>query len=199
MIFNYSGDQGSRILAWFRPHLKGIAVSLGNDLPEQGLALIYSGIDTLGLLGAPPGVTDATRSTFMPWCETYIVPRVQSVEGDPLTAIDLYGARCGVLHTSTPTSALGRKGDAREVWYQFKGKTGVNMLSVLPLHPLRLDIEALAWAFRHGGIAFLSDLQKDPARQQLADSRAQHFLRLGIVEPDHSPALTVASSAVSVA
>jgi hypothetical protein len=110
MIFNYPGDQGSRILAWLQPHLKGIALSFDNELPEQALVLIYSGIDTLGLLAAPSSVTDATRSTFIPWCEAYIVPRVQSVEGDPVTAMDLYGARCGVLHTSTPASALGRKG-----------------------------------------------------------------------------------------
>jgi hypothetical protein len=193
MIFHYSGDQGSRILAWLQPHLKSIALSLENELPEQALALIYSGIDTLGLLDAPPSVSDATRSTFMPWCETYIIPRVQSVEGDPLTAIDLYAARCGVLHTSTPASNLGRKGDAREIWYQFKGKTGINLLSVLPLHPLRIDVEVLASALRDGGLAFFADIQKDPARLQLADSRAQHFLRWGIAEPDQAPA---AASAV---
>ena len=189
MIFNYPGDQGSRILAWLQPHLKGIALSFDNELPEQALVLIYSGIDTLGLLAAPSGVTDATRNTFIPWCEAYIVPRVQSVEGDPVTAMDLYGARCGVLHTSTPASALGRKGDAREIWYQYRGRTGINMLCVLPIPALRIDIEALVWAFRDGALAFLSDLQKDPARGQLADSRAQHFLRWGIVEPDHTPDL----------
>ena len=193
MIFDYSGDQGSRILAWLQPHLKGIALSLENELPEQALALIYSGIDTLGLLDAPPGVIDATRSTFMPWCETYIIPRVQSVEGDPLTAIDLYAARCGVLHASTPVSNLGRKGDAREIWYQFRGKTGINIPGVWLLHPLRLDVEVLAWAFRDGVLAFFADIQKDPARLQLANSRAQHFLRWGIAQPDHPPA---AASAV---
>jgi hypothetical protein len=197
MVFNYSGDQGSRFLAWLGPHLKGIALSLENGLPEQALALIYSGIDTLGLLGAAAGIADATRSTFMPWCETYILPRVQSVEGDPLIAVDLYAARCGVLHTSTPASALGRKGDAREIWYQFRGRTGINMLCVLPVPALRLDVEVLAWAFRDGALTFLSDLQKDPARLQVADNRAQHFLRWGIVEPDHAP--DVASSTMSVA
>jgi hypothetical protein len=187
MVFTYAGDQGSRTLAWLGPHLKGIALSLENELPEQALALIYSGIDTLGLLGAAASITDATRSTFMPWCETYILPRVQSVEGDPLTAVDLYAARCGVLHTSTPASALGRKGDAREIWYQFRGRTGINMLCVLPVPALRLDVEVLAWAFRDGALAFLADLQKDLVRLQVADNRAQHFLRWGIVELDHPP------------
>jgi hypothetical protein len=185
MVFTYAGDQGSRTLAWLGPHLKGIALSLENELPEQALNLIYSGIDTLGLLGAVDGITDATRSTFMPWCETYILPRVQSVEGAPLTAVDLYAARCGVLHTSTPASALGRRGDAREIWYQFRGRTGINMLCDLPVPALRIDVEVLAWAFREGALAFVADIQKDPAKLQMADNRAQHFLRWGIVELDH--------------
>lgn len=187
MVFTYAGDRGSRTVSWLGPHLKGIALSLENELPEQALASIYSGIDTLGLLGAATGITDATRSTFMTWCEAYILPRVQSVEGDPLTAVDLYAARCGVLHTSTPESALGRKGDAREIWYQFRGRTGVNMLCDLSVPALRLDVEVFAWAFRDGAVAFFADLQKDPARLQVADARAQHFLRWGIVELDHSP------------
>jgi hypothetical protein len=54
--------------------------------------------------------------------------------------------------------------------------------------PLRLDVKVLAWAFRDGGLAFFADIQKDPARLQLAISRAQHFLRWGIAEPDHPPA-----------
>jgi len=45
----------------------------------------------------------------------------------------------------------------------------------------------LAWAFRDGALAFFADLQKDPARAQLAEGRAQHFLRWGTVELDHLP------------
>jgi hypothetical protein len=188
MILSYSGDQGSRIMAWFQPHLKSIALTLENGLPEQCLALIYSGIDTWALLAAPPPLVDTTRSVFMDWCEAYILPRVQSVEGEALAAIDLYGARCGVLHTSTPQSALGRTGTARELWYQFNGQTGVRMLSVLPRPALRLDVSALAWAFRDGALACLADIQKGPARAQLAENRAQHFMRWRVVEMDHPPA-----------
>jgi len=40
-------------------------------LPEAGLVLIYSGIDTLGLLAAAPEIEDATGETFKGWCKKY--------------------------------------------------------------------------------------------------------------------------------
>ena len=71
------------------------------------LALIYSGIDTFGLLAAPPAIQDACGDTFKQWCEKYILHRVQPVEGGLVNAIDLWAAQCGVLHTSTPLFSFG--------------------------------------------------------------------------------------------
>src|ERR1035441_8066718 len=45
------------------------------------LTLVYSGIDTFGLLGAPAAALDATGDTYKDWCEKYILPRIKSVEG----------------------------------------------------------------------------------------------------------------------
>jgi hypothetical protein len=154
---------------------------MNEGLPEAALTLIYSGIDTFGLLAAPPDHVDASGKTFMQWCETYILPRLQSVEGDPVTALDLWGARCGVLHTSTPLSRVARDGRAHEMWYQFLGRAGINLIMDAKLKPLGLDIQNLAMAFKEGGLAFLEDLKQDPTQLQNAEARAQHFLRWGKV------------------
>ena len=181
MIFEYAGDDGSRIVSWFKEHLRAIGTCVNEALPEASLTLIYSGIDTFGLLAASADVVDASSKTFMAWCEIYILPRLQSVEGDPVTAVDLWGARCGVLHTSTPISNVARAGKAHEMWYQFLGRAGMNLIMNAKLKPLGLDIQNLAMAFKEGGLAFLADLKQDQTALQNAEARAQHFLRWGKV------------------
>jgi hypothetical protein len=182
MQFIYSGDDGSRIVSWFKKHLQGIASCLNSGLPEASLTLLYSGIDTLGLLNAPPDATDATRQTFLDWCEQYLLTRLKGVDGESLTALDLYAARCGVLHTSSSVSRLGREGEAHEVWYRFQGQAGVNLMANVRLQPVGLDIEHFAIAFKEATIAFLTDLNQDQAKIQTAETRAGCFFRWGKVE-----------------
>jgi hypothetical protein len=177
--FEYAGDDGSRIVSWFKEHLRAIATCANEGLPEACLALIYSGIDTFGLLAAPPGIVDASGDTYKHWCQEYILPRIASVEGDPVTAVNLWAARCGVLHTSTPLSKLERDGEARQFWYQFSGKAGMNLIMDTKLEPIGLDIRNLTTAFKEGGLAFLADLKQDQAGLQAAEGRAGHFLRWG--------------------
>jgi hypothetical protein len=183
MRIYYEGDEaGGRILSWFKLQLKAIGTLWDAELPEAGLNIIYSGIDSFGLLAAPPEVLDASRNTYKPWCEKYITPRLTTVEGTAVTVVDLYAARCGVLHTSTPLSSLEREGDARQVFYKFRGKIGVNMLLNAKQAPICIDVGNLGIAFKEGGIAFLSDLKNDPPKLKLAQERAEHFLRWGIAE-----------------
>ena len=180
--FQYAGDDetSNRVVSWFQAHLRGVGTCVEAELPEAALVLLYSGIDTFGLLAAPSGTDKATRCTFVDWCDNYIASRLQSVDGERVSGLDLYGARCGVLHTSTPVSDLGRKGETHEIWYQFRGKSGFNLMANMKLQPLIVDVETLALAFKAAGIACITDLNADPARLQAADGRAQLFLRWGI-------------------
>ena len=184
MKFYYDGDEpGGRTLSWFKLQLKAIGTLWDAELPEAALTIIYSGIDSFGLLAAPPGVLDASGETFKQWCEKYILTRLQSVDGAPITSEDLWAARCGILHTATPLSRLEREGIARQIFYQFKDKTGVNMILNAQQMPVRLDIGNLGLAFKEGGIAFLTDLKNDSPGLRAADERAQHFLRWATVTP----------------
>jgi hypothetical protein len=184
MRIHYGGDEpGGQILSWFQRQLKAMGTLWDVELPEALVTIIYSGIDSFGLLAAPPGVLYASPNTFKQWSEKYILTRLQSVEGSPITSVDLYAARCGVLHTSTPISKLERDGSARQVFYQFKGKTGVNMFLNTPQLPLQIDIENLGLAFKESGIAFLTELKNDPSGFMEANGRAQHFLRWATVVP----------------
>lgn len=182
MFFRYGGDeQGGQLLLWFEKQMKAIGILWDAELPEAVLTIIYSGMDVFGLLAAPPAVLDADRNTFKQWCEKYILPTLQTVDGTAITAVDLYSARCGVLHTSTPLSSLDREGKACQLFYEFKGKTGINMILNTQKNPVCIDVERLAMAFKDGGIAFLQDLKNDANSLSAAGDRAQHFLRWGTV------------------
>ena len=184
MLFDYEGDEPvGPMFSWFKLQLKAIQTLWNAELPEALLTIIYSGIDSFGLLAAPSGVLDASGNTFKQWCEKYILTRLQSVDGTSITSVDLWAARCGVLHTSTPLSKLERDGNARQVFYQFKGKTGVNMILNAQQMPVRIDIEKLAMAFKEGAIEFRRDLNNDLPNLKIAEERAQHFLRWVTVVP----------------
>ena len=175
--FVYGGDDGSQIGSRLKELLGAIALCLQSGFPEGALVLLYSGIDTLGLLAAAQGTNDASRKTFEGWCQLYLVPRLKSIEGQTVAPEDLWSARCGVLHTSTPVSKLSREGKAHELWYRFQGRMGVNLSVNAKLEPLGVEIEKLAVTFQEASLAFISDLGNDPIKRQNAEDRAQRFLR----------------------
>ena len=75
------------------------------------LILLYSGIDILGALDAEEGV--ATKSSFVNWSEKYMNPSSTL----HCTGLELYSARCGLLHTMSPITRLTESGQAREFVY----------------------------------------------------------------------------------
>jgi hypothetical protein len=182
-VFDYKGDDGNLVVSWLRRQLRAIGICLHSGFPEAGLTLLYSGIDTLGLLAAPPSEDNATRGTFTNWCNAYLLTRLRSVDGKALTALDLYAARCGILHTSTSVSSLSREGEAREVQYQFRGQHGINLFLNVPKEPLMLDIVEFVLAFKESGIAFIQDLSGDLTSQENAERRANSFFRWGTLAP----------------
>lgn len=82
------------------------------DVPM--LVLVYTAMDTLAwaLYG---GNTQGVRERFTSLCENYILPG----SGIPCAALELYAARCSVLHTLGWESDLSKAGKARSVYYSF--------------------------------------------------------------------------------
>jgi len=100
-----------------------------------------------------------------------LLARLQSIDGKPLKAVDLWAARCGVFDTSAPVSTLS-----------CKGKIGVNLSLNAKLEPLGKEIEKFAIAFKEGAPAFIADLNNDSTTRPAADDRVQRFLRWGTQE-----------------
>ena len=78
-----------------------------------GFLVLYTSIDILASLTRPKTAEETSSDYFKDWVNTYILP------GSNLkcSADDIWGARCGLLHTLTAESRMSRYKDARLLCY----------------------------------------------------------------------------------
>jgi hypothetical protein len=138
------------------------------------LVLLYTGIDVFSSLERHRG--EATKRAFTAWADSYLL----KARPLPCTALELYAARCGVLHTFASDSDLFQKGQVRQIFYAW-GTADENELQECAAILQRTDCVAvhlrdLIDAFRDGLAAYLDELSQDEARQQVASKQAGMWL-----------------------
>ena len=101
------------IEGYFLDTTKAVGTLFREELYGHSLIVIYSTIDTCGLLNAPPSQVSATGASFKVWVKKYFL----DCPGIDFNEIDLWAARCSVLHTFTSESDLSKSGQAREFMY----------------------------------------------------------------------------------
>ena len=134
------------------------------------LVLLYTGIDVMASLEPLPG--EGTQSTFVRWADRYLL----NGRGFPCTALDLFAARCGILHTFTPDSRLYREGKARQIAYAW-GTADVNSLEMskqkLGGHDFScVHLRELVDAFRSALVDHLEDVKTHPERNERFEKAA---------------------------
>jgi hypothetical protein len=110
---NSSLTNEQMISGYFEATIDAVRTLYEKKLYGHCLLVIYSTIDTLGLLDAPPITTQASQETFKSWTKKYLLCDPDMEFND----VDLWAARCSLLHTFTPKSLLSNKGKAREFVY----------------------------------------------------------------------------------
>jgi hypothetical protein len=80
----------------------------------SALTLLYSAIGTVCWLDSEQQFE--TRADFKRWAEKYML-NAKGSKAVECTAIELYAARCGILHTSSGESRLAADGEARMLQY----------------------------------------------------------------------------------
>jgi hypothetical protein len=98
---------------YFLATTKAVGTLFKAELYGHVLIVIYSTIDTCGLLDAPADQTTASSPSFKAWVTKYLLPH----QAEGLGEIDLWAARCAVLHTFTSESNLSTAGLARQLQY----------------------------------------------------------------------------------
>ncbi len=106
----------SPISGKFKQILAAAELCIAARLNTPALILIYSAIDAASWLCAedPDG---EVQGYFVSWVEKYILQNGRF----ECSALDLWAARCGIVHTLSASSRLSRKGKAHEIIYVNRG------------------------------------------------------------------------------
>lgn len=101
------------------------ALCLQKTLILPALSLAYAWIDAMGALTGRDG--SASKIAFTSWLGRFGAKLLQEHE---VSAIDVYAARCGVLHTLSAASSLSKQGKAKKLCYAH-GEANAQMLQRL--------------------------------------------------------------------
>ena len=152
-------------------HFQAIEICLKNHFRMPALILIYSGIDIFASLGRPADKDKTTRKDYIRWCDNYLIPQGKV----SCSALDLYAARCGVVHTYSMESSLSEEGKANEIVYAWGNRKPEDLQEVIDKVGFTqrvVHIETFAQAFREGASKFLAELDGDSEKADLVVSRA---------------------------
>ena len=146
---------------------EGIRVAINNKCYGPAVVLILSGIDTMAYLNMPQTQQDVQKKDFVEWSERYI----KFPCNEQLTGLDLYGARCGMLHTYSVHSRLSRQGDCRQIGYMDKSIPEIIYNPAVSKEFVMVSIEGLAIAFFEGIDKFMIELFSDRLKAKTAEER----------------------------
>ena len=147
----------------------------GSGKWTPGLILFYSSIDIMASLNRDPAKSKVTRSDFVEWVNRYLLP------GSELTcsAIDLYAARCGLVHSYSPDSDLSRDLKAKKIYYAHGNKKAIELQTIINKSShkdiISVHIDQLFEALKVAVERFASALKSNPSKEKLATQRASEF------------------------
>ncbi|MFZ5789737.1 MAG: hypothetical protein ACOY3L_03465 [Pseudomonadota bacterium] len=153
-------------------HAAAIRLCLDNHLHTPALVLIYSGVDFMAALCRPENQAEVNRCDFISWAEIYM--KCQHRLG--VSGLDLYAARCGLLHTYTPDSKLSEQGRARPLFYSWGNKMPhepTMLLRHLGFSEVMIKIETLFEAYAEGVAAFTEAMDRDAVLKDLVLKRSK--------------------------
>jgi len=136
------------------------------------VALAYTLIDSLAwLLYGDMGLGSGKRFTM--WVEQYLLPELPC----ECSALDLYAARCAILHTLSSESHLNRAGRAKAFVYSTGLSSSKIEEAASVLFPndktIGLDVNAFVAALRIAAAKFEKQVQSDAEMRRAVGTRFQ--------------------------
>jgi|AntAceMinimDraft_17_1070374.scaffolds.fasta_scaffold45190_2 hypothetical protein len=146
------------------------------QLIEPSLILLYSGIDIMASLDRATNHNYVTRNDFCNWVNTYLL----STCDIHCTDLELYAARCGVVHSYSPRSRLSDIGEVRQIAYSHGSGSVEKLQKALDIggHSLKIvaiNLDDLIEAFKKAIIKFLKELPIESERENIFLERADKF------------------------
>jgi hypothetical protein len=155
-------------------HISAIRLCLDKKHQIPALTLIYNAIDVLGAISRNSDKPYADKSDFIRWSEAYLrCNELLNVSG-----VDLYSARCGILHTYTGHSHQSDRGNARVILYAWGNRDILEpqkTLEQLGFNEVFVKIESLLDALIGSVGLFCEELDRDDQLRELIQKRANRF------------------------
>ena len=135
--------------------------------------LILTGIDTVAYLSVPAGKKTQDCHDFIEWVDRYIL-----LEGKKkLTGLELYIARCIILHSYSDYSSIMSLGDCRTVKYTDQSNPdAINYNPEESNKIVKVSIPALSDAFFNGVDRFFDYLFSDNEIALVAENRLNELM-----------------------
>jgi hypothetical protein len=153
--------------------IKSIELCLNAKLQISSLVLLYSGIDIMAWLNRPVSEEFATRDDFIKWVDDYLLPNPNI----KCEAIDLYAARCAIIHSYSFSSRLSEEGKAKEICYAW-GKANVKALQNdldRRYEKPAIHINDFLEAFKEGVEKFKLSIKSDKEKEKIVYGRANKY------------------------
>ena len=142
--------------------LQSIKVNKEQRLFGSALILLYAGIDIMASLTRPQNANEVKNCDFKRWVCDYLLPNSNL----NCTEIDLYAARCGLLHSWRYDSRLSASGKARRIRYIFEDIDAVRQimdkLEEQDTSLVVVNFDDLLQAFEKGMRRFLKEIEHHP-------------------------------------
>lgn len=151
----------------------GIQACVENKLLRPALTLLYAAIDIAAWLASDD---PSVGKRFTTWVDEYLL-RAKPM---PCTAADLYGARCGMVHTFTPDSRMSGHYRARLLFYSWGNRSATDLQKLIVLAKMDdryvcVQIEELFDAWKLGCKRLIEQMQQDPDRAARVYEQARKF------------------------
>lgn len=156
-----------------------------NHLLTPALVMLYSAIDSVSWLASSN--QKESGKAFRQWVSNWML-KDSTIK---CSADELYAARCGLVHTLTPTSSMTQKG-TRKIAYSWG--SGNNDQLETPISGLGADTELvsvhlsdLIKVFRNGMADYLVYVRQDSQRMKHFEEKCgEHFATLSIERVDEA-------------
>jgi len=155
--------------------IKSIELCLNAKLQISSLILLYSGIDIIAWLNRPVSKEFANKEDFIRWVDDYLLPN----SNIKYEAINLYAARCAIIHSYSFSSRLSEEGKAKEIYYAW-GNANAKLLqndidgrskkSAIAIH-----INDFLEAFKEGVEKFKLSIKSDKEKEKIVCGRANKY------------------------
>ena len=142
------------VLGFFKDIGDSIQFTLKNGHITASLILTYSAIDCMASLIMPENQKDVTRSDFIKWVDEYM--KSDPGQSYQYQGVDLWGARCGLVHRYSGFSRLSEKGECKIFQYHNGGNHIYN--PSISQNVVMISARRLINDFYEGMRAFLKNL-----------------------------------------